>query len=237
MDSVNKTLEIEGYPISEKTRKYSENNPSKCFIVDNVFISELYLQLLAEVENYPILYDRTNPNFSNASIKSKVYIQIADELKISLTKCNHIFKYLRKKIKNPPAWLETELPNSRKRHEYELIREAAHFLIINSEELEPQTDKLYKQLPSKRKIDIPLKTKPIKNVKILPKESPIQTVQAQRLYTHGNHSTMEPSSNQLFLQSLLPSLDSLSPLKQAKLKSKMFDLIAASIEENSIDLI
>ncbi|CAO1328980.1 unnamed protein product [Diamesa hyperborea] len=218
MDCVNKTLEIEGYPISEKT--------------------QLYLQLLAEVENYPILYDRTNPNFSNASIKSKVYIQIADELKISLTKCNHNFKYLRKKIKNPPAWLETELPNSRKRHEYELIREAAHFLIMNSEELDTvqQTDKLYKQLPPKRKIDIPLKTKPNKNVKILPKESPILTVQAQRLYTHGNHSSLEPSSNQLFLQSLLPSLDSLSPLKQAKLKSKMFDLIAASIEENSVDI-
>lgn len=134
--------------------------------------------------------------------------------------------------------METELPNSRKRHEYELIREAAHFLIVNSEDLDtkPQIDKLYKQLPPKRKIEIPLKTKPVKNVKILPKESPIQTVQAQRLYTHGNHSSLEPSPNQLFLQSLLPSLESLSPLKQAKLKSKMFELIAASIEENSIDI-
>lgn len=152
-------------------------------------------------------------------------------------KCNHIFKYLRKKIKNPPAWLDTELPNSRKRHEYELIREAAHFLIINSEETDtnPQTQKLYKQAPLKRKIDVPLKSKPAKNVKILPKESPIQPVHAQRLYSYGNNSNIEPSSNQLFLQSLLPSLDSLSPLKQAKLKSKIFDLIAASIEENSID--
>lgn len=152
-------------------------------------------------------------------------------------KCNHIFKYLRKKIKNPPAWLETELPNSRKRHEYELIREAAHFLIINSEETVTnlQEQKLYKQVPLKRKIDVPLKLKSSRNVKILPKETAIQPVQAQRLYTYGNNSNTEPSSNQLFLQSLLPSLDSLSPLKQAKLKSKMFDLIAASIEENSID--
>ncbi|CAO1374802.1 unnamed protein product [Diamesa serratosioi] len=217
MDTDYKTLDIEGYNISEKT--------------------QLYLQLLAEVENYPILYDRKNPNFLNASIKSKVYNQIADELKISLMKCNHIFKYLRKKIKNPPIWLETELPNSRKRHEYELIREAAHFLIINSEDSNknPATEKSFKALPIKRKINISLKTNQVKQVKILPKVTPIQTVQAQQLYTHGNYSNGELSSNQMFLQSLLPSLDTLSPLKQAKLKSKMFDLIAASIEENSND--
>lgn len=154
-------------------------------------------------------------------------------------KCNHIYKYLRKKIKNPPTWLESELPNSRKRHEYELIKEAAHFLIVNSDKSDknPEADKLLKQFPLKRKINISLKTKQtVKQVKILPKETPIQKVQAQQqLYTHGNYSNGELSSNQMFLQSLLPSLDILSPLKQAKLKSKMFDLIAASIEEESID--
>lgn len=192
--------------------------------INNVLFSEFQLQILAECEDYPILYDKTNPNHRNTLIKQKIWQQISDELKEDPKRCQDVLRYLKAKLKNPPP--EADAHPSKIR-DHNLLMEAGHYLISHSNEDDEEDD----EAPQSKKIKRPDEQKPeeqniIQNNRVQP-EQQLQ----QRPATTTYNSNTQHTPNEMFLLSLLPSLDALSNLGQARVKGKIYNVIAAAFEQ------
>lgn len=103
--------------------------------------------------------------------------------------------------------------------------EAGHYLISHSNEDDEEDD----EAPQSKKLKRPDEQKPEEQNNI--QNNRVQPEQQQRPTTTTYNSNIQHTPNEMFLLSLLPSLDALSNLGQARVKGKIYNVIAAAFEQ------
>ena len=135
-------------------------------------------------------------------------------------RCQDVLRYLKAKLKNPPP--EADAHPSKIR-DHNLLMEAGHYLISHSNEDDDEDD----EAPQSKKIKDDQKPEEQNIIQ----NNRVKLDQQQRPATTTYNSNTQHTPNEMFLLSLLPSLDALSNLGQARVKGKIYNVIAAAFEE------
>lgn len=155
-------------------------------------------------------------------IKQKIWQQISDELKEDPKRCQDVLRYLKAKLKNPPP--ESDAHPSKIR-DHNLLMEAGHYLITHSNEDDEEDEEA---APHSKKMKKDDEQKPEEQNNI--QHNRVQPEQQCPATTTYNSITQH-TPNEMFLLSLLPSIDALSNLGQARVKGKIYNVIAAAFEQ------